>query len=347
MALPSHLLEAKKRMDAASKQETEEAKAEGESAPVEQQQVPVQEQAIEQAESDEILTLDLSDDSQETEVATTQEQKPQQQNAEVDRLKKEVDQYKARWETLQGKFRKSEEQAASLKSERDVLESEVSGLRARVQELEKQIKQLTKKKLSERIQESLSEEERAIHGDTIPVFAKLADQIQYSQEEELETLRKEVEAQKKASIEAVARSQVNAFHDSFRARVPDAEKIASDPSWQSFIAKRDAISGKQISVLWEEQVRAMNVEGLVKIIEAWRKTQNASKAPAAPKTPTLSAAAPQPKFTETSRFKYSDFKKASEAYRQNIRDQAAKKSYEEKKRLFEDAKARNLVDYAA
>ena len=91
----------------------------------------------------------------------------------------------------------------------------------------------------------------------------------------------------------------------------------------------------------------MSVDGLVKVIDAWRKTQQASKAPAAPKTPSLSAAAPQPQFTEKSRFKYSEYKRASEAYRQNIRDPAAKKSYEEAKRRFDDAKDRNLVDYAA
>jgi hypothetical protein len=344
MALPSHLLEAKKRMESASKQEPEEVKAETQ-APAEQQQPPVQEVVQEQPQSDEVFALDVSDD----EPATTEQpqQQPVQQNAEIEALKKEVDQYKARWETLQGKYRKSEEAREKLAQERSVVDNELNGLRAKVADLEKQNRQLTKKKLSERIQESLSEEERVIHGETIPVFSRMADQIQSSHEEEMETLRQELATQKQAQVEAATQSQIRSFHEAFRARVPDAEAVAKDSSWQAFTAKRDAISGKQISEIWEEQVRSMNVNGLVKIIEAWRKTNNASKAPAAPKTPTLSAAAPQPKFTETSRFKYSEFKRASDARLQNIQDQEAKKSYEAVKKRFEEAKARNLVDYAA
>ncbi len=345
MALPSHLLEAKKRMEAATKQEPEEVKAES-AAPAEQQQPPVQEVVQEQSQSDEVFALDVSDDEQPA-VAEQPQQQPVQQNAEIEALKKEVDQYKARWETLQGKYRKAEEARERLAQERSAVDGELNGLRAEVADLKKQLRQHTKKKLSEKIQESLSEEERAIHGDTIPVLSRMADQIQSSHEEEIEALRTELASQKQAQAEAVTQSQIRSFHEAFRARVPDAEKVAADPSWQAFTAKRDAISGKQISEIWEEQVRSMNVTGLVKIVEAWRKTNNASKAPVTPKTPTLSAAAPQPQFTEKSRYKYSDFRKASEAYRQNIRDQDAKKTYDSAKQRFEEAKARNLVDYAA
>lgn len=345
MALPSHLLEVKKRMEAASKQESEEVKTES-AAPVEQQPPVREEPVVESPQSDEVFALDVSDDDEPSGQEPAAQQPPQQ-SAEVEALKKEADQYKARWETLQGKFRKSEERVQALSSERAGLDSDIQNLRSKVSEFEKQIKQLTRKKLSEKIQESFSEEDRAIHGDTIPVISRVADQIQASHDEEIGAIRKELEERNQRDVESAVQSQIRSFHEAFRSRVPDADKVAADPSWQAFTAKRDKLSGKLISEIWQEHVKSMSVEGLVKVIDAWRQSSKASKAPAAPKTPSLSAAAPQPQFTEKGRFKYSDFKKASESYTQNIRDPAAKKSYEDAKRRLDDAKSRGLVDYAA
>lgn len=344
MALPSHLLEAKKRME--SKQDTEESKTESQPAPVEEQQQPeaqaqpeVQQPVAEQ-QSDEVLSLDVSEDDRQPEPQANA-------NAEVEKWKKEADLNKARWETLQGKYRAQEAEIARLKSERTSVDAELNTLRSRIKELEQQQKQLNKKKIVEKIQESLSDEERALHGDTLPVISKVAEELHSRHEEEISSLRQEMEAQKKRDLENAHQTQVQAFHTAFRSAVPDAEKIAADPSWQSFVAKRDKLSGKLISEIWEEHVSRMNVNGLVQVIDAWRKMNSASKAPAPPKTPTLSAAAPQPRVSEQSRFKYSEFKQASEAYRQNIHNQDAKKKFEDAKRRFDEAKVRNLVDYAA
>lgn len=348
MPLPSHLLDAKKRIEA--QQSKQEPEAQTEAPPVEQAQqptaqppAPAETNQQEQDQSDEVVAIDFGDDETKPQSEQTQ-QPPVQQNAEIEAIKAESAKNKARWETLQGKYRQAEGEIENLKTQLASANGELATARSKTSELEKQIKQLTRKKLSDRISESFSEEERAIHGETIPVIKRLADEIENSRDEEIEAIKKQLEDQQKIAVESATQSQIRSFHESFRARVPDADKIKTDPSWQSFISKRDALSGKPISQIWEEHVQRMNVDGLVKVIEAWRKTKQAST-PAMPKTPSLSAAAPQPTFTERGRYKYSEFKQASDAYRQNIRDQALKKSFEKQKSLFDEAKAKGLVDY--